>query len=154
MLMLFLTLCVWVLFFPNAPYILTDLFHLRYRTTMPIWYDLIMILAFAWTGLLFGFLSLRDIESFFTERVGGMITKIGVFLMLFLCGFGIYLGRFLRWNSWDVINEPMKLLFDISDRFTNPFLHPRTWGVTLMMGLFLNIVYFSFDLISKREAID
>ncbi|MFT6747901.1 MAG: putative membrane protein, partial [Glaciecola sp.] len=56
-----------------------------------------------------------------------------------------------RWNSWDTISEPLHLLFDIGDRIINPFAHPRTWGVTLFMGLFLNIIYWSFKFISKRK---
>jgi uncharacterized membrane protein len=140
----------WLLFFPNAPYILTDLFHLRLRSSMPIWYDLLLILSFAWTGLLFGFLSLWDIEKILGRSMNRLkVTLVSVGL-LFLGSFGIYLGRFLRWNSWDIISEPFRLLYDISDRVINPLDHPRTWGVTLFMGLFLNILYWSFRLIKKR----
>jgi uncharacterized membrane protein len=141
----------WLLFFPNAPYILTDLFHLRLQSSMPIWFDLILILSFAWTGLLFGFLSLWDIEKIlqnFMKRTYIRIVSIG---LLFIGSFGIYVGRFLRWNSWDVLTEPFKIVYDISDRFLNPFEHPRTWGMTIFMGIFLNIIYFSFKLIKKRQ---
>jgi uncharacterized membrane protein len=141
----------WLLFFPNAPYILTDLFHLRLKSSMPIWFDLILILSFAWTGLLFGFFSLWDIEKLlhnFMKRTYVIIISV---VLLFIGSFGIYVGRFLRWNSWDILTEPFKLIYDIGDRFINPFEHPRTWGMTIFMGLFLNIIYLSFRLIRKRN---
>lgn len=146
-------LCFWLLFFPNAPYILTDLFHLRLQTSMPIWFDLVLILSFAWTGLLFGFLSLWDIESILGTFIKNkkIISAISVFL-LFLGSFGIYIGRYLRWNSWDIISEPFKLMYDIGDRIVNPFSHPRMWGMTIFMGIFLNILYWSFKLIRKRKT--
>ena len=140
----------WLLFFPNAPYILTDLFHLRLKSAMPIWFDLVLILSFAWTGLLFGFLSLLDIENILGKSIKSRyITLISIGLM-FLGSFGIYLGRFLRWNSWDIISEPFKLIYDIGDRIINPFSHPRTWGVTILMGILLTIIYLSLKLMQKR----
>jgi uncharacterized membrane protein len=153
---------VWLLFFPNAPYILTDLFHLKHvDSTMPMWFDLLQILSFAWVGLLFGFMSLWDIEKILkkyliTSRLKGLLRyrlSIPIFssILLFIGSFGIYLGRYLRWNSWDIIAEPFALIYDIGDRFINPFEHPRTWGVTLFMGLFLNIVYWSLRLIKYRK---
>lgn len=147
--LLLLILGVWLLFFPNAPYILTDLFHLKYGTAMPQWFDLILILSFAWTGLLFGFMSLWDIEKmlFKNKKTARLISS----LLIFIASFGIYLGRFLRWNSWDIISEPFHLLYDIGDRIINPFSHPRTWGVTLLMGSFLNMLYWSFKLISTQK---
>ena len=137
--MLTLLLCVWLLFFPNAPYILTDLFHLRLNSSMPVWFDLVLILLYAWTGLMFGFLSLWDIEN---------VLRKGV---MFAGSFGIYIGRYLRWNSWDILTSPFQLLYDIGDRFVNPFAHPRTWGMTLLMGVFLNVLYFSFRLVRRRN---
>lgn len=151
--MLVVLISVWLLFFPNAPYILTDLFHLRLNSSMPVWFDLTLILSFAWTGLLFGFLSLWDIESELRKYLkNGWVTAISVFL-LFLGSFGIYIGRYLRWNSWDIMTSPFQLMYDIGDRLVNPFSHPRTWGMTLFMGLFLNILYFSFKMIRKRKNV-
>lgn len=148
----FILLGTWLLFFPNAPYILTDLFHLRVETNVPIWFDLILILSFAWTGLLFGFLSLWDIEKLFSEQLHTNWVRAISITLLFLGSFGIYLGRFLRWNSWDIISEPFRLVYDISDRFMNPFHHGRTWGVTFTMFAFLNIVYWSFRLVVRRNT--
>lgn len=147
-----LLLCTWLLFFPNAPYILTDLFHLRLTSSMPVWFDLILILSFAWTGLLFGFLSLWDIEELLRNRLKEKYVICISVLLLFIGSFGIYIGRYLRWNSWDILTSPFQLLYDIGDRLVNPFSHPRTWGVTILMGLFLNILYFSFRMIRWRSC--
>ncbi|HRG45846.1 MAG TPA: DUF1361 domain-containing protein [Leptospiraceae bacterium] len=144
-------LAVWLLFFPNAPYILTDLFHLRLKSSMPKWFDLILILSFAWTGLVFGFLSLWDIEKILTKSLSQIWISIISVSLLFVGSFGIYLGRYLRWNSWDIIGEPFNLLYDITDRLINPFDHPRTWGVTIFMGIFLNMIYWTFRMVKKRE---
>jgi uncharacterized membrane protein len=147
---LFVLLGIWLLFFPNAPYILTDLFHLRLRTSMPIWFDLTLILSFAWTGLLFGFLSLWDIEQLLCHSIKKKYITILSVILLFIGSFGIYIGRYLRWNSWDIITEPFGLIYDIGDRIINPLSHPGTWGMTIVMGVFLNVLYWSFRLIRKR----
>ena len=150
-LVLFGLLFLWALFFPNALYILTDLFHLRVSSLMPIWFDLVLILSFAWTGLLFGFLSLIDIEKLLAEYTNTkIISFISVFL-LFVASFGIYIGRYLRWNSWDLIISPFSLLYDISDRIINPFAHPGTWGMTILMGLLLNMFYWSFKFLKLER---
>lgn len=148
--MIFL-ICSWLLFFPNSPYILTDLFHLRMLSSAPIWYDLIVILSFAWTGLLYGFISLMDIEKMLENYFNDKLIAFMTIVFLFLSAFGIYLGRFLRWNSWDIIGNPLGLMFDIVDRFVNPFSHPRTWGLTILMGILLNMMYFSFKLIKTKN---
>jgi uncharacterized membrane protein len=143
----------WLLFFPNAPYILTDLFHLRSITTVPVWFDLMLILSFAWTGLLFGFMSLWDIEQTLGKQIKEHWMTIISIGLLFLASFGVYIGRYLRWNSWDIIRDPFGLLSDIGDRFFNPSDHPQTWGMTMFMGLFLTIIYLSFKLIKKRNEL-
>ena len=144
-------LCVWLLFFPNAPYILTDLFHLKRQLNMPVWFDLVLIVAYAWTGLLLGFMSLIDIEGFLKRFLPTKQIAILATFLLFLGSFGIYLGRYLRWNSWDIINEPLRLLYDIGDRIINPLAHPRTWGVTLAMGLLLSMMYWSIKVVRAKK---
>ena len=147
-----IVIALWLLFFPNALYILTDLFHLRYKAAMPIWYDLILVLFFAWTGLMFGFLSLWDIERLLKKSLNNLWVKIIVTLLIFITSFGIYVGRYMRWNSWDIITEPLRVLDSIGYKFLDPLDNPGTWGLTLFMGLFLNMVYWSFKLIIKRES--
>lgn len=150
---LFVLLGTWILFFPNAPYILTDLFHLSHNSSMPIWFDLVLILSYAWVGLLFGFFSLRDIEELLAKQIKPSLVRLIIVCLLFLGSFGIYLGRFLRWNSWNLVNKPSQLFEDIGDRFINPLDHPRTWGFTLFMGIFLNLLYWSFRIIRKRHVL-
>lgn len=150
-LVIILLLCIWLLFFPNAPYILTDLFHLKLQLNMPVWFDLVLIIAYAWTGLLLGFMSLTDIERFLRRYLSPRKTIIFSSLLLFVGSFGIYMGRYLRWNSWNIINEPLRLLYDIGDRIADPFSHPRTWGVTLAMGLLLNMMYWSIKIVRTKR---
>ena len=132
---------VWLLFFPNAPYILTDLFHLHQRAGVPVWFDLILILSYAWTGLWAGMISLRTIQEELIQKTFKKGSFLVIITLLFITGFGIYLGRFLRFNSWDLIQEPGTLVKSIAERFIHPFQHPRTWGVTLGMGALLNFMY-------------
>ncbi|GAA4388317.1 DUF1361 domain-containing protein [Hymenobacter koreensis] len=132
---------VWLLFFPNAPYILTDLFHLHPRPGMPYWYDLALLLTAAWTGLMLAYASLLDMQRYVHERLGSALSWAFTVLALGLSGFGVYLGRYLRWNSWDIVTNPLGLAYDILDRVLNPFSHPRTWGVTLLFGVFLLLGY-------------
>jgi uncharacterized membrane protein len=150
--LLVLIIAFWLLFFPNAPYMLTDLFHLRPRGSAPIWYDLIVLLSFAWNGLMYGFISLMNIESMLIRYINAKFISMISAVFLFAASFGVYLGRYLRWNSWDIISNPFGLFNDILDRLTNPFDHPRTWGLTIMMGLMLNMMYFSIKLLKEQKT--
>lgn len=143
-------LSIWLLFFPNAPYILTDLFHLHNRPSIPMWFDLILILFFAWTGLLFGFMSLWDIERVLNKSISQFWISLLSTVLLFIGSFGIYLGRYLRWNSWDIIRDPFGLLQSIGARFINPFDYKGGWGMVFFMGLLLNMFYWSFRMIKRR----
>lgn len=143
---------LWLLFFPNAPYILTDLFHLRPRTEIPYWYDLLLILSFAWNGLILGFVSLVEMQKVISKRFNEVASWLFVITTLCLSAFGIYLGRYLRWNSWDIITNPQGLAFDILDRFVHPFAHGRTWYMTLGFSAFLIVGYFTIKQLGKLAA--
>lgn len=141
----------WVLFFPNAPYIFTDLFHLRYTSSSIIWYDTTLILSTTWTGLLFGYLSLIRIERHILKFVPRFWSRIMVYAMLFLSAFGVYIGRYLRFNSWDIVSNPFELLAVIGNHVFDPFTHPRTWGMTIVFGLFLCLIYSSLSLFQPKN---
>ena len=144
-------LFVWILFFPNAPYILTDLLHIRHTSSTLFWYDLVLILSFAWTGLLFGMLSLRDLESILLINLNKNQAVLFTSVFLFLAGFGIYAGRFLRWNSWDVLMSPNLIGNDLMNIVFRPLEHWGIWGMTFLMGIFLNMIYWSFRLILNKK---
>jgi uncharacterized membrane protein len=144
-------LIIWLLFFPNAPYIITDLYYLNNHPGSMFWYDLIMVLVFAWTGLLFGFFSLDRIKGILDGKLSRVKSVIVICSLLFVCAFGVYLGRDLRWNSWDFLLEPKKFFLDVIDRFVNPIGHRRTWGFTFLMGGFLNIIYWTLKIIRKDD---
>lgn len=132
----------WLLFLPNAPYILTDLLHLTAKSPAPAWYDLALLLSCAGTGLLLGYLSLIDVHDIVAENFGQAMGWALALSSLLLSGFAIYLGRFLRWNSWDVLARPT-ILLDIAGRFLHPASHSRTFAVTLIYGITLGFGYIS-----------
>jgi len=141
---------LWLLFFPNSHYMLTDLYHFNIRPGMPQWYDLIFLLSFAWTGIMLGLMSLWDIEQVLRYRDRERwIPYVSTFI-LFLAGFGIYLGRDLRWNSWDFFTNPAGLFRESIAPFLSPLEYSDAWGLTMLMGVFLNIIYWSFRLFSRH----
>jgi len=147
-----LLLISWLLFFPNAPYMLTDLVHLLNRQRIPLWYDLIMILSFAWTGLLTGFVSLIEIQHFFTEKFGKAVSWFLTIVALVLGSFGVYLGRYGGFNSWDVIANPFELSRDILAMLINPLHHSQMYAMTFFFSCFLILAYLTlFILIHSKN---
>jgi uncharacterized membrane protein len=138
-----LILVGWLLFFPNAPYIVTDIFHFKSREPIPRWFDLLLVISAAWNGLILGFVSLMNIEAFLLRHFTTKRVTMFVVVSLAACSFGIYLGRFLRFNSWNVINNPYQLVSAIATRVIHPFEHVRTWGFTVLFALFITLVYFT-----------
>lgn len=132
---------LWLLFLPNAPYLATDLVHWQPRPGVPVWFDLLLCLHFAWLGLALGFISLQIMEAEVTRQCGERWGRIFAVSCLSLTSFGIYLGRFRRWNSWDLVSSPAALLGDISTRIANPLSHRGTWAFTLICALFLGSAY-------------
>ncbi len=142
--LVFLLGCGWLLFLPNAPYIVTDLVHLRLRPPVPLWYDVLLLMVFAWTGVLLGFTSLQMMQRLVTERWGVWRGWLFALAALLLASFGIYLGRFQRWNSWDAMFQPLDVAADIAHRIFVPWEHPRTWGFTVCFFAFLKLAYACF----------
>jgi uncharacterized membrane protein len=141
----------WLLFLPNAPYILTDLLHLTAASPAPAWYDLALILSCAGTGLLLGYLSLIDVHSIVDKKFGTIAGWIVALSSLVLSGFAIYLGRFLKWNSWDVIVRPT-IFIEISDRLLHPTSHTKTFSVTVVFGILLALGYISLRILFSHST--
>ena len=133
----------WLLFLPNAPYIITDFLHLKQRWPIPYWYDILLLFSAALNGLLLGLVSLLKVEKFLADRYGNRISGLLILCSFFLCAFGIYMGRYLRWNSWDIITNPGAVAADILERIFNPFDHFGTWSVTFLFGSFFYVMYYS-----------
>ncbi|WP_109851770.1 DUF1361 domain-containing protein [Aquimarina sp. AU58] len=132
---------IWLLFLPNSPYILTDLQHIRLSNLQSVWFDVLLILSFAINGLIIGFASLWMMQTLLLEKFSKKITNLFSYCILLLCGFGIYLGRVLRWNSWDILQNPSGILSDILKRVLFPAQHINTWAFTIGFGGFLIITY-------------
>ena len=137
-------LALWLLFFPNAPYILTDFIHIRPVGDVPLWYDLILVVTYALTGVFLGLVSLYLMQSLVRRAFGAVISWAFTLVVLFSTGFGVYLGRFPRWNSWDLLTDPKPLLLDIWSRITNPLDHSPTFVFSLLFSLCLAAMYFVF----------
>ena len=137
---------LWLLFLPNAPYILTDILHLTRTSDAPAWYDLALLLSCSGTGLLLGYLSLVDVQGIVARRLSPVFGWIFALVSLVLSGFAIYLGRFLRWNSWDVLLTPTRL-FDITAVLMHPVSNARPLSVTLVFGIILALGYISLRIL-------
>lgn len=138
---LIVALSIWLLFIPNSFYIITDLFHLTRFRTAPAWFDLLMIFSFAWNGILCGIVSLRRIEKLIEKLIKTEFSPLIVFAVMWLSAFGIYIGRFLRFNSWDILSNPFSLAVEILNMIIHPFQNSYAWGMTICYAIFMTLIY-------------
>lgn len=136
-----LLLVIWLLFFPNAPYVLTDFIHLHGNGPSPLWYDALMLSSFAWTALMLGFASLYLVHMIIEPRAGAAIGWVVVVSVLGLASFGVYLGRFARFNSWDVLTQPHLVLSVIRQEIDSPLHDPKMVVALLALTAFLFVGY-------------
>ena len=131
---------LWLIFFPNAPYILTDLQHLSARVSnVPLWYDVILLIWFSWTGMLLGIVSLTLMQEIIRRQIGRGAGWIFVFVVAGLSSVGLYVGRFIRLNSWDVLQNPSQMASSITDWLSDPSL--RSLGFIALYTLFFIFIY-------------
>lgn len=135
---------LWLLFLPNAPYIMTDFVHLE-RLGFVWWYDLGTLLAFAWAGCLLGVASLHLMRGVVAERLGAGWSWAFVLICCGLSGLGVYLGRFLRWNSWDVLTSPHGLAHEFLHLLSDPARYPQIIGVSGLFACFLALGFLTLD---------
>ena len=147
---LFVLLICWLLLIPNAFYILTDLFHLRQVDVVPLWFDLALITSFAWNGLVMGILSVRQVEKMVVVKWKKLNEYCFIIPIMFLNALGIYIGRYLRFNSWDVISNPLQLVQDVGYFFLHPVRHRFDWGMVICFTLLLSFFYLTMKAMSRH----
>ena len=132
-----------LLFLPNAPYLVTDIFHYQERPPVPMWFDLMLVVSGAWNGVLLCMISLLRVERFLRTRYKSRFIDAIMFVLLLLCGYGIYIGRYLRYNSWDIITEPVNIIKSSTHHVYHPLQNLNVWLFTLVFAIFLGIIYFT-----------
>ncbi|MDP4150337.1 MAG: DUF1361 domain-containing protein [Bacteroidota bacterium] len=145
----------WLLCIPNAFYITTDLFHLTdwYNDhKIPTWYDLVMILSFAWNGFFLGVLSVRQMERLLRPHLPAHNELLFLYPLFWLNALGVYIGRYLRYNSWDVIADPFRLFRDIASILMHPLRNDYAWGMIFCFSILMTLMYLMLRKISRALA--
>lgn len=135
---------LWLLFIPNAPYIITDLIHIGEVRAVPALYDSFLIFTSAWVGLLLGLYSIHHIEQILKKRYSQKVTYITLGVIMLFISFGIYLGRFLRFNSWDIFEKPLSFINGIGNIFSRSSNYKEALLYTLLFLFFIIMSYNSW----------
>lgn len=137
---------IWLLFIPNSPYILTDLFHLKPRPYLPLWFDLVLVLSFALIGMIVFLKSLKDMLTILKAYVSPMLFTLVTPVIFWLISFGLYLGRYLRFNSWDIVHP-----FRLAKASFGILLEKDTIGFTLIFSVFMWLLYYITMCMNQNE---
>jgi uncharacterized membrane protein len=132
----------WVGFLPNSFYIISDYIHLQDVTSDSLLYYVVMFGTFTLTGLLYGYLSIYLVHNELARRMPRMAADRVIAFIFLICSFAIYIGRDLRWNTWDVLLKPGGLLFDVSDRLLHPSVYPEMLTTTITFFVFITGFYY------------
>jgi len=145
---------LWLIFFPNAPYMLTDLQDLSRRASdAPLWYDVIIVVWCSWTGMLLGVISLYLMQDIIVRTFGRLTGWIFVFVISALSSFGIYIGRFVRLNSWDILQNPAETAQEILGLVVDP--SRRLAAFTILYTIFFLFVFlllYSFSHMLREQS--
>ncbi|WP_367391642.1 DUF1361 domain-containing protein [Lewinella sp. LCG006] len=136
-------LTLWLLFFPNAPYLMTDLIHLSERPGIPLWFDALLLFTFAYLGLILGVRALEGLRGYLRQQYSGSWAHGFTFVTLLLSGLGIYLGRVLRWNSWDALLRPRGPILDALALVHSPFQNGEAWLMIFLFTLVFSTIFWS-----------
>jgi uncharacterized membrane protein len=143
---------LWLIFFPNAFYIITDFYHLAELNAEDLMHNTAMFFMFIQTGVIVGFMSLYIVHKELLKRLRARTVNLLLAAILLMSGFAIHLGHDLRWNTWDVITRPASLLFDISERLLHPAAHPQTYETTLTFFVLFGSTYFLLYQFARSSA--
>ncbi len=134
----------WILFIPNAPYLVTDIIHIGEIRAVPVLYDAILLFNSALIGLLFGVYSISHIEQILRIKYSQKIASLVIFVTIFFISFGIYIGRFLRFNSWDIFENPISFIRAIGEIFMDKGYLVESFLYTILFFFFTSVFYLSW----------
>lgn len=134
----------WLLLLPNAPYVVTDLIHLNRSRGAPLIYDVFLVFSCAWTGLLLGLYSISHIEKIIRLKYKAHTAAFIIAFIILLTSFGMYLGRFLRFNSWDIFSSSPLLFNKVTEIFAKPAEYEEAYIFTGLSFVFIYLSYRSW----------
>ncbi len=132
---------LWLIFLPNAPYMLTDYIHVKYGDRGYLLLDAFTLGWFAIAAFAAAVISLNDVSTLLMKRYNGYLVSLMILSICLLCSLGIFLGRDLRFNSWDVVTNPKALVMETVVRLSNPIADFYTWASAMVISLLLFVVY-------------
>lgn len=148
----------WLLFLPNAPYLVTDIAHLSTGNSIGMWYDLMLLVAFAAIGMILTLMTLYDVHSYLRRHYHPAKVWLFMVLVSYGCGIGIYVGRFLRWNSWDMFTQPVALLEEGAVHIIHSPEPILQVGFAFLLGTFILMLYglawYTLKVFAKREMFE
>jgi uncharacterized membrane protein len=149
------TSVLWLVFLPNSFYMISDFIHLQEVQRVDVLYDAVMFTAFIFTGVVLGFSSLYLVHGQLRRRLPGRMAGLWIAATLLICSGAVYVGRDLRWNSWDILTNPGGLLFDVSDRLQHPAAYPQMLVTVVSFFVLLvsmySLAWFGIRLLSRHE---
>ena len=111
------------------------------NSRVPEWFDLILILSFAWNGLMLGVMSTRQVERLLAPEASAPGRWVFLYPVMWLNALGVYIGRYLRYNSWDIVTDPLDLLGDIIRMIAHPLRYHDAWGMIFCFSILLTFIY-------------
>lgn len=140
---------LWILFLPNAWYVMSDFIHLSDTGEISFLFDIALLLTLTITGFLLGLTSLRLVHKEIRGRLDKWPAWLLIELVILASSFAVYLGRDLRWNTWDLVTDPGGLVLSVTDRLINPFGYPRALNVTVIFFVTISISYIAYMLLAR-----
>lgn len=134
---------LWLGFLPNSFYLVSDFIHLKDTGEVSVLFDAVLLMSFAWNGLLLGFTAVYMVHVELLKRMPKRQVVQLIAITFILCSFAIYLGRYLAWNTWDILVNPAGILFDLSERVVEPTSYPNTFTTTGLFTITLSTTYYS-----------
>lgn len=132
---------LWLGFLPNSFYMVSDLVHVQQTGEISVIFDAVLFVSFIFNGFIAGYLGMFLVHRELLKRMSLKRSYLVITAVFAVCGYAIYLGRVLRWNTWDALFQPAGLIFDVSDNILNPLSHPQAFVVTFSFTVLMSAFY-------------